>query len=150
MPADPATPTKRAQRPPAPRLSSQPPPEVQRTLALPATLSLTINLLLTLPSHVHALLEAAAFLPAARFEGVGRVVYRELSTFSYCEEDEDEFDEGGLLASFPIIERQWESIGSMGPGIVRRATAELRQWETSPAVRRPLALTINLVLTENC
>ncbi|KAL8293241.1 hypothetical protein RQP46_000935 [Phenoliferia psychrophenolica] len=114
------------------RLSSQP-LEAQRTLASPPTLSLTINLLLTLPSHVHSLLETSAFLPAARLEGVGRVVYRELSTFTYDEED-DEGEEGGLTTAFPIIERQWETIGSMGPGIVRRAIAELSQWDTSPTI----------------
>ena len=91
-----------------------------------------MHLFLSLPSLVHTLLESSSFLPAARLEGVGRVVYRELSSFSYGENEE----EGGLKEAFPIIERQWESVGSLGTDIARRATAELRLWEASPIVSR--------------
>lgn len=129
------TPSKRA--PQVTRRASS--PDANRTLASPPTLSLTMHLFLSLPSLVHTLLESSSFLPAARLEGVGRAVYRELSNFSYGEDEE----EGRLKDAFPIIERQWESVGSLGAGIARRATAELRSWEASPVVR-PLSLLLDV------
>lgn len=131
--ADPScadSPSKRASALKLGNRTASSPDESSRTLASPPTLSLTIHLLLSLPSIVHTLLESSSFLQAARLEGVGRVVYQELSGFSYDEEDED----AGLKDAFPIIERQWESIDSLGTAIARRATAELRQWDTTPTV----------------
>lgn len=107
-------------------------PEPDRSLQSPATLSLTIQLFLSLPSLVHTLLESSSFLPAARLEGVGRVIYRELSTFSFLSDDEEPRP---LIQSFPIVERQWESIGGLGAVITRRATTELKSWDASAVVR---------------
>lgn len=70
------------------------------------------------------------FLPAARLEGVGRVIYRELSTFPFGIDEEV----GALKQAFPIIERQWESVGSLGTAIARRATSELKLWDASALV----------------
>lgn len=137
------TPTKRG----APKLLTRPStstPESERTLASPPTLSLTIQLLMSLPSLVHTLLESSSFLPAARLEGVGRVVYRELSSFSY---DDDDEDAGSLKDTFPIIEKQWESIGSLGAVIARRATAELRSWDSQPIVSAHLQRSVCCELT---
>lgn len=100
-----------------------------RTLASPPTLSLTIHLLLSLPSIVHSLLDSSQFLPAARLEGIGRVVYRELCDFSY---DDERGGKGVLKENFPIIERQWESIAGLGTAIVRRAGEDLKIWDTTP------------------
>jgi hypothetical protein len=105
-------------------------PEMDRTLASSPALSLTIHLFLSLPSLVHSLLESSAFLPATRLEGIGRVLYRELSNYS----SDGSQDPGHLKDSFPIVERQWESVGSLGAVIARRATAELRIWETDAIV----------------
>lgn len=105
-------------------------PILDRTLASPPTLSLTMHLFLSLPSLVHTLFESASFLPAARLEGIGRVVYRELSNFSYDPDDEP----GVLKDTFPIIERHWESIGNLGATIARRATLDLRLWDTPASV----------------
>lgn len=105
-------------------------PEPDRTLQSPATLSLTIHLFLSLPSLVHTLLESSSFLPAARLEGVGRVVHRELSTFPFGDDEE----EGALKTAFPIVERQWEIVGSLGSAITRRATSELQIWGASSIV----------------
>lgn len=111
------------------------PPLSDRTLASPPTLSLTIHLLLSIPSTVHTLLESGSYLPAARLEGVARVVYHELSNFGNDSDDEGEGEgEQGLLAAFPIIERQWESVAGLGSVIARRAMAELRNWDSSPNV----------------
>lgn len=84
---------------------------------------------------MHTLLESDSYLPAARLEGVARVVYRELSTFGKDDDENDEMDgEQGLLVAFPIIERQWESVAGLGNVIARRAMTELRNWEASPIV----------------
>lgn len=56
------------------------------------------------------------------------MIYRELSTFT------DEEGHESLKETFPIVERQWETVGSLGNIISRRATAELRAWGTSAAV----------------
>lgn len=128
------SPSKRPVKLASRRSSSQ---TIERTLASPPTLSLTIHLLLSIPSTVHTLLESASFLPAARLESVARVVYRELATFGNDEEEDEDEEDGapqrGLLAAFPIVERQWESVASLGGVIARRATAELRAWD-SPAI----------------
>lgn len=130
------SPTKRA-----PKLITRPSAQFKAptTLASPPTLSLTIQLLLSLPSHIETLLESASFLEAARLEGVARVVHRELSAFKYDAGDDD--SEGGLQDAFPIIERQWESIGSLGAAILRRATTDLRRWQPSANVRSGPPLT---------
>lgn len=84
---------------------------------------------------MHSLLESNSYLPAARLEGVARVVYRELATFGNDSDNEgDEDGEQGLLAAFPIIERQWESVAGLGSVIARRAMAELRNWEATTMV----------------
>ncbi len=63
------------------------------------------------------------------------MVYHELSTFGNDSDDEGDGDgEQGLLAAFPIIERQWESVAGLGSVIARRAMAELRNWDSSPTV----------------
>ncbi|GAA5954522.1 hypothetical protein JCM3765_004484 [Sporobolomyces pararoseus] len=102
-----------------------------RTLANPPTLSLTLHLFLNLSSLVHSLIDESKFLPAARLENIGRVVWRELE--EYKPEEDRELEEGGeersfksVRESFPIVIKHHESMAQLGPLIVRRATAELR------------------------
>ncbi|SCZ95820.1 BZ3500_MvSof-1268-A1-R1_Chr8-1g09819 [Microbotryum saponariae] len=120
------TPTKRVKHPKLAHRASLSSTKPDRTFASPPTLSLSIQLLLTLPSTVHSLLESGDFLPAARIEGLGRLVYRALSNFTSDGDDAD----GGIIAAFPIIEKQSEAINGLGPAITRRAIAELRTWDT--------------------
>ncbi|GAA6016520.1 hypothetical protein JCM10207_002825 [Rhodosporidiobolus poonsookiae] len=124
------TPTKPPGRRPSRRSIS---PSRDRTFSSAPTLSLTINLLLTLPSLVHTQLETSAFLPAARLEELGRVVYRALAEY---EQDGDEamlVDDGepvtGILQAFPIVERQQEVLAQLKPLVLRRARSELKGWE---------------------
>ncbi|SCV66971.1 BQ2448_5617 [Microbotryum intermedium] len=120
------TPTKRVKHPKLAHRTSLSLTKPDRTFASPPTLSLSIQLLLTLPSTVHGLLESGDFLPAARLEGLGRLIYRALSDFTSDDDDSD----GGIKAAFPIIEKQSEAINGLGPSITRRAIAELRTWDT--------------------
>lgn len=66
------------------------------------------------------------------------MIYRQLSTFA------DEEGRESLRETFPIIERQWETVGSLGNIISRRATAELRAWGTSAVVR--ISSPVNILL----
>ncbi|SGY40849.1 BQ5605_C003g02431 [Microbotryum silenes-dioicae] len=120
------TPTKRVKHPKLAHRASLSLTKPDRIFASPPTLSLSIQLLLTLPSTVHSLLESGDFLPAARLEGLGRLVYRALSNFTSDDDDAD----GGIKAAFPIIEKQSETINGLSPAITRRAIAELRTWDT--------------------
>ncbi|KAM0753713.1 hypothetical protein T439DRAFT_322606 [Meredithblackwellia eburnea MCA 4105] len=166
-----SSPTKRlSSSPPPPQVEPQP---VIPTFSSPPTLSLTINLLLTIPSLVHTLLETSSFLPAARLEGVGRVIHHELTNFSLpssplppsSEDDEDDYDDdeddngrfrssslypkgkGGLLVAFPIISSQWEIISTLGTSIVRRATSDLSNWDLPlPTTAETLA---SILMLEN-
>ncbi|GAA5904941.1 uncharacterized protein JCM6883_004916 [Sporobolomyces salmoneus] len=112
-------------------IATQADPSIPKTLADPPTLSLTLHLFLNLSSLVHSLIEQSKFLPAARFENLGRVVWRELEEYK---SNPDETDEGGegegrsrsVKESFPIVVRHHESMGQLGPLIVRRATTQLR------------------------
>ncbi|GAA5843593.1 hypothetical protein JCM5353_007493, partial [Sporobolomyces roseus] len=107
-----------------------------RTLASPPTLSLTLHLFLNLSSLVHSLIEQHKFLPAARLENLGRVVWRELEGFK----PELEKGAGGeeqqksVKEMFPIVVRHHEGMDQLGPLIVRRATAELRSSNLPPLV----------------
>ncbi|BGP37947.1 hypothetical protein JCM10449v2_001874 [Rhodotorula kratochvilovae] len=126
------TPSKRGKTPRLPARSTNPPGE-QRTLASSATLSLTIHLLLTIPSLVHSLLETSDFLPAARLEDLGHLVYRELSDFELPPADGDEDGEARRLKdAFPIVEKQWETLSTLRPVVLRRALGELQTWDAPP------------------
>ncbi|KAK4058927.1 hypothetical protein OIO90_000373 [Microbotryomycetes sp. JL221] len=116
--------------------------DLPRTFAAPPTLSLTLQLFLSLPSIIDNLLDASSHLQAARLEGIGRIIYQELS--SHSEEDEDAA-EANLKAAFPIIDRQWEIVGSLGTIISRRATADLSNWQ-QPAIRTAQTLASILLL----
>lgn len=111
-----------------------------RTLANPPTLSLTLHLFLNLSSLVHSLIEQSKYLSAARLENMGRVLWRELEEYKPESEGELDGSEGLTLPmksvkeSFPIVAKHHESMGQLGPLIVRRATAELRSPSVSPTV----------------
>ncbi|GAA5996272.1 uncharacterized protein JCM10292_007502 [Rhodotorula paludigena] len=106
-------------------------PSRQRTLASSATLSLTIHLLLLIPSLAHSLLERSDFLPAARLDDLGRLVYRQLSEFELPPEHEDD-EPRRLLEAFPIVEKQWETLSTLRPVVLRRALADLENWDAKP------------------
>ena len=44
------------------------------------------------------------------------------------------------MTSFPIIEKNWESISSLGGVIVRRSMVELRNWGSTSNVSESLVL----------
>ncbi|KAK4053750.1 hypothetical protein OIV83_001406 [Microbotryomycetes sp. JL201] len=115
--------------------------EQPRTLSDPPTLSLTLQLFLSLPSIIDGLLDSSLHLQAARLEGVGRLIYRELS--SYGEEDED--GQRVLQAAFPIIERQWKIVGTLRTVITRRASADLSIWD-KPVIRTAETLAAIMLL----
>lgn len=133
--------TKVGKAPQAPRRRTHSPSR-QRTLGSSATLSLTIHLLLTIPSLVHSLLETSDFLPAARLEDLGRLIYRELSDFELppqgaADGDAEEEDDGPrkLTDAFPIVDKQWETLSTLRPVVLRRALAELQVWDAPQLVR---------------
>lgn len=71
-------------------------------------------------------------------------MYRELSNYSL---DEAGNERENLMASFPIIEKNWESISSLGGVIVRRSKVELRNWGATSQVGsffRPSRLLLTL------
>ncbi|GAA5845764.1 hypothetical protein JCM9279_006102 [Rhodotorula babjevae] len=122
-------------------------PSRQRTLGSSATLSLTIHLLLTIPSLVHTLLETSDFLPAARLEDLGRLVYRELAEHELPPEDGgDDGDAPRRLAeAFPIVEKQWETLSTLRPVVLRRAVGQLQSWDAPHLdTARTLAATVML------
>jgi hypothetical protein len=71
---------------------------------------------------------------------MGRVLWRELEEYKPESEGELDGSEGLTLPmksvkeSFPIVAKHHESMGQLGPLIVRRATAELRSPSVSPTV----------------
>ncbi|GAA5894110.1 hypothetical protein JCM8208_002350 [Rhodotorula glutinis] len=122
-------------------------PSRQRTLSSSATLSLTIHLLLTIPSLVHTLLETSDFLPAARLEDLGRLVYRELAEHELPPEDGDEDGDAPrrLGEAFPIVEKQWETLATLRPVVLRRAVGQLQSWDAPHLdTARTLAATVML------
>ncbi|GAA6052775.1 hypothetical protein JCM3770_003543 [Rhodotorula araucariae] len=118
----------------------------KRTLDSSATLSLTIHLLLTIPSLVHSLLETSDFLPAARLEDLGRLVYRELADFELPPASSDEDTEPRRLKdAFPIVEKQWETLSTLRPVVLRRALGELQTWD-APPINTAQTLTASVML----
>ncbi|KAM0792242.1 hypothetical protein ACM66B_004936 [Microbotryomycetes sp. NB124-2] len=115
--------------------------ELPRTLANPPTLSLTLQLFLSLPSTIDGLLDSSMHLQAARLEGIGRIIYHELSR----QGEEEEDGEATLKAAFPIIDKQWDIVGSLGTIISRRAMADLSAWD-KPAIRTAETLAALLLL----
>ena len=74
----------------------------EANLSSPYTLATLVKLLLDSPEHVWRAIEQDDFLSAARLEGLGRVVYRELvAAKNDPEEDED--------AASEILVRRFES-----------------------------------------
>ncbi|TNY19813.1 Vps51/Vps67 domain-containing protein [Rhodotorula diobovata] len=145
--------TKVGKAPQAPRRRTHSPSR-QRTLGSSATLSLTIHLLLTIPSLVHSLLETSDFLPAARLEDLGRLIYRELSDFELppqgaADGDAEEEDDGPrkLTDAFPIVDKQWETLSTLRPVVLRRALAELQVWD-APQLSTAQTLAATILLQE--
>ncbi|GAA5987153.1 hypothetical protein JCM11641_002148 [Rhodosporidiobolus odoratus] len=123
-------------------------PSRQRTLSSAPTLSLTIHLLLSIPSLVHAHLESSDFLSAARLESLGQAVHHELSHFEPEDDAEVLMDVAGqpksLMEAFPIVAKQQEALDALKPLILRRALADLRDWEadTATTARTLAAITL--------
>jgi hypothetical protein len=108
------------------------------------TVAHTVQLLLAVPSLVHAKLDAADYLGAARLEELGQVVYRtlvqaevDLSFGGSPEREEDEEAKGAVIPTrkrkltevFPLIEKQAEPLAALGPLVLRRALVALHDWE---------------------
>lgn len=106
----------------------------------PYSIATLVKLLLDCPEHIWRAIEREDYLSAARLEGIGRAVYRELVSSGKrkavshqdAEEDDGEDDEdSGLLAAFPLMEQQWETLDQLGPQISLRANQHLRTWDVS-------------------
>ena len=124
------------------------------------TVAHTVQLLLTVPSLIHAKLDTADYLGAARLEELGQVVYRTLvqaevdPLLGGSPEQEEEEAKGAVAPTrrkrrltevFPLIEKQAEPLAALGPLVLRRALVALHDWEAettassfvSPPFSRP-------------
>lgn len=110
--------------------------EAERTLAssvassskIPYTLATLVKLLVDLPTHIWRALDASDFLLAARFESLGRVVYRELASGKWTLPDSPE---GEPVVASPVVTRHWQALGQLGPQIIRRSKMMLRRGDGS-------------------
>lgn len=60
-------------------------------------------------------------------------MYRQLSEFELPPEHEDD-EPRRLLEAFPIVEKQWETLSTLRPVVLRRALADLENWDAEPLV----------------
>lgn len=125
----------------------------------PYSVATLVKLLLDCPEYIWRCIERQDYLSAARLDSVGRAVYRELvsagkrravtpksrrsstnasddgnDSAGYDSEDEDG-DDGGLTAAFPLVEQQFDTLDSLAPQISSRASLHLRAWDVSASVR---------------
>lgn len=106
----------------------------------PYSIATLVKLLLDCPEHIWRAIEREDYLSAARLEGIGRAVFRELKSSSESEgvaddgEEGDEEDTSSIQRAFPLIDQQWETLSQLGPQISQRATAHLRSWDVSATV----------------
>lgn len=123
----------------------------------PYSVATLVKLLLDCPEHIWRCIERQDYLSAARLDSIGRAVYRELvnagkrkatpkprrRSAASEEDDEDsggydsdeEDDEtGDLLAAFPLVEQQFDTLDGLAPQISSRATSHLRSWDLSVSV----------------
>ncbi|KAA1123628.1 hypothetical protein PGTUg99_022213 [Puccinia graminis f. sp. tritici] len=93
------------------------------------TLATLVRLLLDLAEHIWRSLEQEDFLTASRYESLGRIISNELTSGNWDESGETEPHE--VIEMFPIVERQSETLGQLGPQISSRAKSFLRKWEAN-------------------
>lgn len=123
----------------------------------PYSVATLVKLLLDCPEHIWRCIERQDFLSAARLDSIGRAVYRELVSAgkrkatpkprrrsAVSEEDgedsggydsDEEDDEAGeLLAAFPLVEQQFDTLDGLAPQITSRASLHLRAWDVPVSV----------------
>jgi hypothetical protein len=135
----------------------------------PYSVATLVKLLLDCPEHIWRCIERQDYLSAARLDSIGRAVYRELVSAGKqravaghkrsfrddrneddgndsggYDSDNEENDETGLLAAFPLVEQQFDTLNQLAPQISSRATLHLRTWDVPASVsvtnkQKPLA-----------
>ncbi|KAF8526448.1 hypothetical protein JB92DRAFT_1113946 [Gautieria morchelliformis] len=108
------------------------------------SLSAHLKLLLDAPEHLWRLLEKKQYLQAAWLFLLARIVHRTMVT-----EDPEEAtwrNEGiNVLAQFPLVQRQWDTIAQLRPQIGHRATQFLREAHISSESACSTILTLHLL-----
>jgi len=100
---------------------------ITRSSQLSYILATLVRLLFDLSEHIWRSLEQEDFLTASRYQSLGRIISNELTSGSWDESGETEPRE--VIEMFPIVERQSETLGQLGPQISSRARLFLRKWE---------------------
>jgi len=92
---------------------------ITRSSQLSYILATLVRLLFDLSEHIWRSLEQEDFLTASRYQSLGRIISNELTSGSWDESGETEPRE--VIEMFPIVERQSETLGQLGPQISSRA-----------------------------
>lgn len=116
----------------------------------PYSIATLVKLLLDAPEHIWRLIEREDYLSAARLEGIGRKVYRELASTGRtgrstwvtsgpageavldgrdAESDQEGDEQDDLLAAFPLMQTTGDILDQLRPQISQRAKLHLRTWE---------------------
>ncbi|KAL7004190.1 hypothetical protein EMMF5_006258 [Cystobasidiomycetes sp. EMM_F5] len=92
-----------------------------------------VKLVIDCPEHVWRAIESQDYLTAARLEGLGRAVYRELGKRSRDgdEKRDEEEQEDDIEAAFPLIEQQRILFQQLKPNILQRANQSFSLWDVS-------------------
>lgn len=95
-----------------------------------------VKLVIDCPEHVWRAIESQDYLTAARLEGLGRAVYRELGKRSRDgdEKRDEEEQEDDIEAAFPLIEQQRILFQQLKPNILQRANQSFSLWDVSTEV----------------
>lgn len=137
----------------------------------PYSVATLVKLLLDCPEHIWRCIERQDYLSAARLDSIGRAVYRELVSAGKrkatpartrrrppmaqeddedsggYDSDEEEDDASDLLAAFPLVEQQFDTLDGLAPQISSRASLHLRAWEVSSSVSIVMNRRVDLRLT---
>lgn len=123
----------------------------------PYSIATLVKLLLDCPEHIWRCIERQDYLSAARLDSTGRAVYRELVNAGKrkatpkprrrsadteeddedsggYDSDEDDDESGDLLAAFPLVEQQFDTLDSLAPQISSRASSHLQLWDLTVSV----------------
>lgn len=129
----------------------------------PYSIATLVKLLLDCPEHIWRAIEKQEYLVAARLEGIGRAVYRELVSngtpaghlqraeqqkaqetqedeggYSLQQEDNDKDEDGqqgdNLLAAFPLMEQIGDTLDQLSPQISQRSKRSLATWDVESSV----------------
>ncbi|KII94092.1 hypothetical protein PLICRDRAFT_415757 [Plicaturopsis crispa FD-325 SS-3] len=108
-------------------------------------LSAHMKLLLDAPEHLWRLIERKSYFEAAWLFLLARVVHRALVRDD--EQDEESWSSRGIdvLEQFPLIQRQWEAVSQFRSQVIHKATASLREYNSSAENTCAILLTLHLL-----